>query len=77
MDRKHKDSCNTAMTIENEAPMIFNETKAKSKKMTTVNPDSLYEKPEVSGYEFEEIANVEGWSSMDNEHCMTVNNLSH
>jgi hypothetical protein len=65
------------MTIENEPTMGSNETKAKAKKTSPKSQESLHENQDMSGYEFQEIANVEGWSSMENEHYMTVNNLSH
>jgi hypothetical protein len=37
--------------------------------------DSL--KDDVSCYEFQEIADLESWSSMELENYMSVNNLSH
>ena len=37
--------------------------------------DSL--KDDVSGYEFQEIADLESWSSLEGDNYMSVNNLSH
>jgi hypothetical protein len=39
--------------------------------------ESAFQKKDPSCYGFQEIANVEGSSSMDNDHFMTVNNLGH
>jgi hypothetical protein len=40
------------------------------------SPESAFQKKDRSCYEFQDIANVEGWSSMDNDHFMRVNNPS-
>jgi hypothetical protein len=44
---------------------------------TPQSPESPFKKKDRSCYEFQDIANVEGWSSMDNDHFMTVNNPGH
>jgi hypothetical protein len=77
-DRRNKDSCSPAMKNENEAPMNSDKKKDKIKRIPSeimAEKDSL--KDDVSGYEFQDIADLESWSSMELENYMSVNNLSH
>jgi hypothetical protein len=89
LDRKSKDSSNPIVTIENplmkmenEADMSYDETKDDLKNMASriqispESPETAFQNKSPSCYEFQEIANVEGWSSMDNDHFMTVNDPS-
>jgi hypothetical protein len=77
-DRRNKDSREPTMKNEHEAPMNSNKKKEKIKRMPSeilAEKDSL--KDDVSGYEFQEIADLESWSSLEGDNYMSVNNMSH